>query len=150
MYGEVPGCFSYFLERARLDLPDPFARYVELCREVFERQWFVDQVPGLEDMTFAVVQDIDRDGQCPVLVVLLVLLDDDGFRRGGLVDEMVLPFAGFAVLMKRHIDRFIAAKASIHIDDILVRDIEALCDRGDMIGMQVTAFERGDLVLRRT
>src|ERR1700737_1418287 len=150
MYGEVPGRFSHFFERACLDLPDPLTRYVELCRQVFERQWFVDQMPGLEDTTFAVVQDIDRGGQCPVLVVPLVLLDHDGFRRGGLINEMVLPFTGFAVLVKRHIDRFIAAKASIHIDDILVRDIEALCDRGDMIGMQVTALECRDLAFCRT
>src|SRR5437588_13125503 len=104
MRGKVPGRLSHFFERACLDLPDPLTRYVELCREVFERQWLVDQMPRLEDTTFAVVQDIDRGGQCPVLVFLLVLLDDDGFRRGRLVDEMVLPLTAFGVFVKRYID----------------------------------------------
>ncbi|SRR5260221_7026556 len=134
MYGEVPGCFSYFLERARLDLPDPFARYVELYRKVFERQWLVDQMSRLEDATFAVVQYLDCGNQCLMLTFFLVLFDDDGFRRGGLINEIVLPFAGFTVLMKRRIDRLIAAKASIHVDDIVLRDIEALCDQSNLIG----------------
>ena len=80
MYGEVPGCFSYFLERARFDLPDAFTRHVELCGKIFERQWFVSQMPGLENATFAAFQYIDRGDQCLMLVFLLVLFDDDGFR----------------------------------------------------------------------
>ena len=39
--GEVPGRFSHFLERARLDLPNAFTRHVESCREVLEGQWVV-------------------------------------------------------------------------------------------------------------
>ena len=80
-------------------MPDAFTRYVEFGREVFQRQWFVDQMSRLEDAAFAVVQDIDRGDQCLVPVLLVVLFDDDGFRRRRLIDETVLPFAGFSVIM---------------------------------------------------
>jgi len=58
----------------------------------------------LEDATLAVIQYIDRGDQCLLRVVLLAQFDDDGFRRGRLINEMVLPFAGFIVLMKRCFD----------------------------------------------
>lgn len=105
LFGEVLGRFSYFLERARLDLPDAFARYVELCRKIVQRQWFVGQMTRLEDATFAVVQDIDRGDQCGTPVVLLILFDDDGFRRGRFINEIVLPFFRIAMIMDRRIDR---------------------------------------------
>ena len=57
-YGEVPGRLSHFLERARFDLPDAFARHVELCGKIFERQRLVGQMSRLKDATFAAVQDV--------------------------------------------------------------------------------------------
>jgi len=39
---------SHFLDARRFDLPDAFTRYVELCREIFERQRFVGQMSRLE------------------------------------------------------------------------------------------------------
>ncbi len=83
---------------------------------------------GFEDTAFAVVQNLDCGNQCLMLILLVVLLDDDGFRRGGLINEAILPFPCFAVLVKRSVDRFVAAEASIHVNDILVGDIEVLCD----------------------
>src|ERR1700688_3841865 len=85
--GEIFGRFSHFLECAHFNLPDAFSRHVELCRELLERQWFVDQMSRFENATFAVVQDIDGGDQCVVLVVFLVLFDHKGFGRGGLIDE---------------------------------------------------------------
>ena len=79
-YRKVPGRFSHFLERARIDLPDAFTRYVELGREVFQRRWFVDQMARLEDTTFSIVQHADCGNQRLAPVVLVVLFDDDGFR----------------------------------------------------------------------
>ena len=66
-----------------------------------------------------------------------------------MIDQIVLPFAGFTVVVKRRIDRFIAIEAPIHVDDILVLDIEALCDQGNLVGVQVAPFECGDLALCR-
>src|ERR1700691_4632529 len=59
-YREVPGRFSYLLERVHFDLPDTLTRYVEFCGKVFERRWFVCQMSRLENATFTVVQYIDR------------------------------------------------------------------------------------------
>ena len=89
----------------------------------------------LEDAALAVVQYIDRGDQRLEPVIFFVLFDDDSFRRGGLVNEMVLPFAGFALIANRRIDRCITAEASIYVDNILARDIKVLRDRGDLIGM---------------
>jgi hypothetical protein len=148
-YDEVPGRFLHFLERAHIDLPDTFTRYVEFCCKLFERQWFVGQMSRLEYATFAVIQYTDRSDQRILLVVFLVLFDDDSFRRGRLINEMVLPFADFIVLVYRRIDRFVAAQAPIHVDDILVRNIERLCDQRNLIGAQIAAFQCRDLALCR-
>src|SRR6266850_3542176 len=90
--GEIIGRLSHLLERARFDLPDAFTRHVELRGELFERQWLVGQMSRLEDATFAIGQYLDGGDQCVTPVVPLVLFDDDGFWRGRLINEMVLPF----------------------------------------------------------
>jgi hypothetical protein len=51
----LPGRFSHFLERARLDLPDAIRRHVKFRPELFQRRWFVGQMSRLEDATFAIV-----------------------------------------------------------------------------------------------
>jgi hypothetical protein len=148
-YNKVSGGFLHLLERAHFDLPNTFTRYVEFCRKLFERQWFFGQMSRLENATFAVIQYIDRSDQRLMLVAFLVLFDDDSFRRGRLINEMVLPFADFIVLVNRSINRFVAAEAPIHVDDIFVRNIERLCDQGNLIGAQITAFQCRDLALCR-
>src|SRR5207237_9991518 len=90
----------------------------------------------------------DRGAQSLWPTLLLVLLDHDRFWRRGLINEMILPFAGFTAIMHRRIDRFITAEPSIHVDDILVRDIKGLCDQCYLIGVQVAAFQCGDLAFR--
>src|SRR5258708_15326221 len=95
----LPGRFSHFLEGARLDLPDAFARHVELSREGFQRQRFVDQMSCLEDATFAAVAYVACVDDRPMLAIFLVLFDDDGFRRGGLIDQVGLPFTPFPFVM---------------------------------------------------
>src|ERR1700691_5774995 len=51
--------------------------------------------------------------------------------------------------MKWYVDRFIAPEAPIHIDDLLVCNIEAFCYQGDLVRMKVAAFQCCDLALRR-
>jgi hypothetical protein len=58
-------------------------------------------MPRLEDATFAVAEYIDRGDQRLTPVVLFILFDNNGFRRGGLINKMVLPFARFTVLIER-------------------------------------------------
>jgi hypothetical protein len=45
--------FLHFLKRAGFNLADAFTRHVEFSREIFQCQWFVDQMPGFEDAAFA-------------------------------------------------------------------------------------------------
>ncbi len=71
---------------------------LNLSCELLERLRFVGQMACLEDAAFAVVQYIDRSGQRLALTLRLVLFDDDGLGRRGLIDEVVLPFIGFASL----------------------------------------------------
>ena len=146
---DVLGRLPHLLESAHFDLPDAFTRYVVLFRKLLEREWFVYQMPRLENVTFAVVQYIDGGDQCIMLVVFLVLRHNDGLGRGRLIDEIILPFAGFIVVTKRRIDRFIATEAPIHVDHILVRHVEAFGDRGDLVRLQIAVFKCGDLALCR-
>src|ERR1700682_4180885 len=96
----------------------------------------------LEDATFAVVEYIDCTGQRLMLAIFLILLGDDSFRRGRLINEVVLPFTGFAIMDWR-IERCITAEASIHVNDISLGNIKAFRDQSDLIGVQVAAaFER--------
>jgi hypothetical protein len=69
-----------------------------------------------------------------MLVVLLVPFDDDSFRRGGLINEVVLPFVWFAF---RRIGALIdvSPKRSIHVNNILLRDIKVLRDQSYLIGV---------------
>jgi hypothetical protein len=89
-------------------------------------------------------------GKRLVLVDLFVLFGNDSFRRGGLIDEVALPFVGVAVVLDWRIERCIAAQATIHVNILLVRNIEALCNQRDLIGVWITAaFQCGDLAFHR-
>ena len=134
LYGEVPGRLSYFLERARLDLPDAFTRYVEFRREVFQRQWLrrPDVAPRRCDVRGRPVRRSRRSAPCagdPSRPV----------RRRWLPARVTDQRDGPAIRrFRRHhaIGALIdlsPAEASIHVDDVLVRDVKVLCDQGDLI-----------------
>ena len=129
-------------------MPNAFTRHLEFRRELFERQGLVGELSRFENATFAVIQHVDRGGQRIELAFLLVLVDDDGLWRGRRINEMILPFTGFSIIMNRCIDRFIAAEPTIHIDDILVRDGEVLCNQSNLVWVQVAALQCRDLVFR--
>ena len=50
-----------------------------------------------------------------------------------LVDQPVLPLAGIAVLTDRSIERYIAPKAPVHVDHVLLGDAEASGDELDLV-----------------
>src|SRR5260370_7885356 len=77
-----------------------------------------------------------------MLATSLVLIAHDRSRRGLLINVVALPFVGFAVVLDRRIERCITAEPPVHVNDILLRDIEALRDRAYLIGMQIASFER--------
>src|SRR6266436_6431550 len=120
---QLPGRLSHFLESARLYLADAFAGDAKFQREVFQRHWFVSQIPCLEDAAFAVVEYTDCSGQRLLPILFLVLFADDGFRRGGPINEEAPPFVAFAGVLDRRIERRIGTEAPVRVNYILLRDI---------------------------
>jgi len=51
----------------------------------------------------------------PALVIFdtVILIEDDGFRRGRPIDEMDLSFTDFGVFMDRRIDRYFAGEPEL-------------------------------------
>jgi hypothetical protein len=70
-----------------------------------------------------------------MLVVFLIPFDDESFRRGGLINEVVLPFVWFALITNWRIDRCITEETSMHVNNVLGRDIKALRDQRYLIGV---------------
>ena len=67
----------------------------------------------LEDATFAAAEYIDCAGQRFLLTIFLVLVDDDGFRRGGLINEVALLFVGLSVVLDRKSTRLNSSHVSL-------------------------------------
>src|SRR6266566_1605611 len=53
-------------------------------------------------------------------VVRFLVLDEPRLLIGDLVDEPVLPFAGIAVVADWRVERHVAAKATVHVDHVLL------------------------------
>ena len=81
----------YLFECPHLNLSNALARNFEFYRKVFQCLWFIDEMARLEDAPFAIVEDGNGTDERFLPVVHFVLFDDDGFRRGTLVDEVILP-----------------------------------------------------------
>ena len=47
------------------------------------------------------------------------------------------------------VDGHVAGEASVHVHDVLVGYIEVLCNQGNVIGVQIAAFQCCDLALCR-
>ncbi len=73
-----------------------------------------------------------------MLIVPFVLLGDDGFRRGGLIYEAVLPFFGVVFVPDLRVERCITEYAAIHVNNFPIRDIQAICNQRYLIGTQIT------------
>ena len=63
------------------------------------------------------------------------------------VDQPVHPFAGFAVVADRRVERGVAAETAVHVDHVLLGDAKTLGDQLDLIGLEIAFLERGDLAL---
>src|SRR3984893_16304569 len=138
----------HLLEGADLDLPHAFARYAEFAREVFQRHRIFRQPPRLEDAAFPGVEHADGAVQRLPAVIELLVLGHDGFLVGRVIDQPVLPFAGFAVVADRRVERRFAAETAVHVDNVLGRDAEALGNQLHLVGVHITLVQRGDLALR--
>ena len=52
-----------------------------------------------EDASFAIVEDFEGTDERFPPVLRFILFDGDGFRRGTLVDEVILPFCGVSFVV---------------------------------------------------
>jgi hypothetical protein len=91
----------YLFECPHLNLSNPLARYFEFYRKVLQCLWFIDEMARLEDAPFTIVEDANGADERFLPVVHLVMFDDDGFRRGTLVDKVILPFSGLSFVADR-------------------------------------------------
>ncbi len=80
-------------------------------------------------------------------VIAFLVLGQDAFLAGRVVDQPVHPFAALAVVADRRVERGIAAEAAVHVDHVLLVDAQPLGDDLDLIGPQVAFVERGNLAL---
>ncbi len=94
-------------------------------------------------------------GNAQQIANLLLLRGNIGRKGAGMINEVVLPFIWpafliwLAFLMNCRIDRCITDEASVHVNDILFRDIKTFRDQSYLIWAQVAAIEDRDLVFRR-
>src|SRR5438132_7246943 len=138
----------HLLESTDLDLPHAFARHAEFGGEVFQRHRIFRQAPRLEDAAFARVEHADGAVQRLTAMIELLVLGHHGFLVGRVIDQPVLPFAGFTVVADRRVERRIAAEAAVHVDDVLIRHAEALGNDRHLVGAEIALVQRGNLALR--
>ena len=90
-----------------------------------------------------------RPGRADGMTMIeLLVFSHDGFLSGRLIDQPVLPFAGFAIITDWSVERCIATEAAIHVDNVLFRDAKALGDELDLIRTHIAFVKRGNLALR--
>ena len=81
-------------------------------------------------------------------MIEFLVLGHQGFLVGRVVDQPVLPFAGFAVVADRRVERGIAAETAVHVDHVLSRHAETLGNDLHLVGAQIALVQRVDLALR--
>src|SRR5260370_7534282 len=84
-----------------------------------------------------------------MLVIGLITDGQQYFRRGRLIDEVVLPLTRLGLVAYRRIERGIAAKAPVHVNDLLIRNTEALRNQRHLLGRHIAAFHCCDPVFCR-
>ena len=78
----------------------------------------------------------------------LVLLDQHLFLAVVIVDQPILPLAGFAFGgADRRVERGVAGEAAVHRHHFLLADVQLGRDLGDLVRLQVALVERLDLAL---
>ena len=79
----------HLLEGAHLDLAHALARDAEFGGEVLERDRVVGEAARLEDAPFALVEHVERADQRLVAVIAFLVLGQDAFLAGRIVDQPV-------------------------------------------------------------
>src|SRR5260221_8994070 len=119
-------CLLYFLEGAFLNLSHAFARDAKFGSEVLEPDRVIGQPTRFEDAPLAIVENVERRDQCLVAIVALLAFRQDAFLARRIVDKPILPFATFAIVANRRVERGVAAETAVHVDDVLFRHAKAV------------------------
>src|SRR5215813_14155221 len=123
----------HFLEGTHAYLAHALARDAELVGELLERDLFFGEPARLEDPPLSVVEHGERRGEGLAAAAELLACGECRLLVGMLVDQPVLPFAGIAVRTDRSVERYIAPKAPVHVDNVLLGDAEASGDELDLV-----------------
>ena len=120
--------------KARTSIWRTRSRDILIGGQVFQRHRLDREATGLEDAAFARVEHAHRAIQSVTTMIKLLALGHQGFLVGRVVDQPVLPFAGFAVVADRRVERGIAAEPAVHVDHVLSRHAETLGDDLHLVG----------------
>jgi hypothetical protein len=85
------------------------------------------------DPPLSVVEQGERRGEGLAAAAELLACGECRLLVGMLVDQPVPPLAGITVLADRSVERYIARKAPVHIDHVLLGDAEASGDELDLV-----------------
>src|SRR5262249_12094565 len=107
--------------------PAEFGGYVGHCG------WAPGRRTRFEDTPLAIVEHAERRGERLAAVVIFVTRGERSLLAGSFINQPILPFAGIAVLADRRVERGVAAKPPVHIDHVLFRDAEPLCNDLDLV-----------------
>src|ERR1700737_325585 len=83
-------------------------------------------------------------------VICLITPGQKYFRRRRLINEVVLPLTGLALVMYRRIKRGIATEAPVHVNYLLIRNTEVFRNQRYLIGAHIAALECCDFVFCRS
>ena len=109
-------CPFHFLEGKHLDLPHALARDAEFIGEHSKRDRVFGEAPRLEDTALAIVEARQGLGQRLAPIFQIFVLDQDALLARRVIDQPILPFAGFAFLADRRIERGVAAEPTVHAE----------------------------------
>src|SRR5262249_925507 len=123
----------HLLEGTPAYLAHALGRDAELVGELLERDRFFGEPARLEDAPLPVVEHGERRGEGLAAAAELLACGECRLLVEMLVDQPVLPLAGIAVLTDRSIERYIAPKAPVHVDHVLLGDAEASGDELDLV-----------------
>src|ERR1700739_1288131 len=86
-----------------------------------------------------------------MLMIRLITHGEEYFRRGRLINEVVLPLTGLTPLMMYgRIKRCVATKAPVHVNYLLICNAEVFGNQRHLIGVHIAALHCRDLVFCRS
>src|SRR4051812_6903482 len=146
--GGVLDVLLELFESAHFDLAHALAADAVMLRQVFQRGRFVPQPALRQDMALALVQVGHGALQQGAALAQLLALGQGDFLRILLVHQPILPFP-LAIGAQRRIERVVGAgKASVHVDDVLLRHVQLGRDLGHVFRRQVAFVDRLHLALQ--